>query len=62
MKNLLRTITAVVITLAAINLGLVGLFNMNLIHTAFANMPMVERYVHIAIGISGLIFAFFEFK
>ena len=60
MKTLLHNITCLAVTFAAINWGLVGLFDVNLVHTLFGMMPMIEKYVYIGIGVAGLIFAALE--
>lgn len=62
MNNLLRAITGLLVIIAAVNWGLVGLFNMNLVHSLFGTVPMVEKAVYIIIGAAGLIFAALEFN
>lgn len=61
MKNLLRAITGLLVIIGAVNWGLVGLFNMNLVHSLFGTVPMIEKCVYIAVGAAGLIFAALEY-
>ena len=35
MKNLIRALTGLLVIIGAVNWGLVGLFNMNLVHSLF---------------------------
>ncbi len=62
LKNLLHNITWFLVTLGAINWGLVGLFDINLVTTLLGAYPMAVKAVYIAIGISGLVFAILEAK
>lgn len=61
-KNLIRAITGLLVIVGAVNWGLVGAFNMNLVHSLFGTAPMIEKYVYIAVGVAGLIFAALEFN
>lgn len=61
MKNLIRALTGLLVIIGAVNWGLVGLFNMNLVHSLFGTMPMIEKYVYVAVGVAGIIFAALEF-
>lgn len=47
-------IALVLIIIGAINWGLVGLFNFNLVDTIFGTMSVISRIVYILVGISGL--------
>lgn len=42
------------IIIGAINWGLVGLFNFNLVDTIFGTATLVSRIIYILVGISGL--------
>ena len=39
----------------AINWGLIGLFNLNLVAVIFDNMPVVQSIIYSLVGICGLI-------
>ena len=47
-------IALVLIIIGAINWGLVGLFNFNLVYTIYGTMSVISRIVYILVGISGL--------
>lgn len=51
----LEKIALVFTILGAINWGLVGIFDMNLVTSIFGNMTMLTRIVYIIIAIAGLI-------
>ena len=57
MKKILCKIAGILAIIGAINWGLVGLFDVNLVHIAFKAMPQVEKIVYILIGLSGVVFA-----
>lgn len=47
--------TAVALTvIGALNWGLVGLFNFNLVSAVFGNQTLVSRIIYTLVGISGL--------
>ena len=47
-------IALVLIIIGAINWGLFGLFNFNLVDTIFGTMSVISRIIYILVGISGL--------
>ena len=47
-------IALVLIIIGAINWGLVGIFNFNLVDTLFGAMSWFSRVIYILVGISGL--------
>ena len=47
-------IALVLIIIGAINWGLVGIFNFNLVDSIFGTMSMVSRIIYALVGISGL--------
>lgn len=47
-------IALVLIIIGAINWGLVGIFNFNLVDTLFGVMSWFSRVIYILVGISGL--------
>ena len=48
------TIALILIIIGAINWGLVGIFNFNLVDTLFGTMSVISRIIYILVGISGL--------
>lgn len=47
-------IALVLIIIGAINWGLVGIFNFNLVDSIFGTMSIVSRIIYALVGISGL--------
>ena len=52
--KVIDTIALVLIIIGAINWGLVGIFNFNLIDAIFGAMSVISRIIYILVGISGL--------
>lgn len=53
MKNI-GMISWWLVIVGAVNWGLVGAFNMNLVTMIFGTMPMIETIVYILVGLSGV--------
>ena len=47
-------IALVLIIIGAINWGLVGIFNFNLVDAIFGTMSIISRLIYALVGISGL--------
>ena len=47
-------IALVLIIIGAINWGLVGIFNFNLVDSIFGTMSVISRIIYALVGISGL--------
>ena len=47
-------IALVLIIIGAINWGLIGFFNFNLVDSIFGSMSVVSRIIYALVGISGL--------
>ena len=47
-------IALVLIIIGAINWGLIGFFNFNLVAVIFGEMTWISRVIHALVGISGL--------
>ena len=52
--KIVDTIALVLIIIGAINWGLIGLFNFNLVDTIFGTMSLLSRIIYTLVGISGL--------
>ena len=52
--KVLDKIALVLIIVGAINWGLIGFFNFNLVSTLFGNMTVFTRIIYALVGISGL--------
>lgn len=57
----LDLIVAILLIAGAINWGLVGLFNFNLVATIFSFLPILARIVYIVVGLAG-IYEIFKLK
>ncbi len=63
MNKTLDWITMVLVIVGALNWGLVGFFDWNLVLAIFGDMSLVSRIVYALVGLSGIygIFSFFKF-
>ena len=52
--KVIDTIALVLIIIGAINWGLVGIFNFNLVDAIFGAMSVISRIIYILVEISGL--------
>lgn len=50
----LKTVSKWLVVIGAINWGLVGAFNMNLVEGLFGGWPMLVRLVYVLVGAAGL--------
>ncbi len=60
--NLLHTLTWLLVTIGAINWGLVGLFDINLVSMLFKDWPAAQKAIYGLIGLAGVVFAVLEIK
>lgn len=56
--NIIRIIAYIFVIIGAINWGLVGFFNFDLVAAIFGEMSLLARIVYSIVGISGLILLF----
>ncbi len=52
--KIIDKIVLILIVIGAINWGLIGLFDFNLVSTIFGNMSLISRIIYILVGVSGL--------
>ncbi len=52
--KIIDKIALVLVVIGAINWGLVGIFNFNLVDAIFGAMSILSRIIYILVGISGL--------
>ncbi len=52
--KVIDTIALILIIIGAINWGLVGIFNFNLVEAIFGGLSVITRIIYILVGISGL--------
>lgn len=52
--KVIDTIALILVIVGAINWGLIGIFNFNLVDTLFGTMSAISKIVYTLVGISGL--------
>ena len=52
--KIIDTIALVLVIIGAVNWGLVGLFNFNLVDSIFGVQSVISRIIYTLVGISGL--------
>ena len=52
--KIIDTIALILVIVGAINWGLIGLFDFNLVDTIFGTMSALSRIIYSLVGISGL--------
>ena len=52
--KIIDKIALVLIIIGAVNWGLIGIFNFNLVETIFGGFSVLSRIIYILVGISGL--------
>ena len=52
--KIIDKIALALVIIGAINWGLIGIFNFNLVDTIFGAMFIINRIIYILVGISGL--------
>ena len=60
--HVLKIITYILVLIGAINWGLVGLFNIDLVAMIFGDMTVLSRIVYALVGISAIIYAILSYK
>ena len=52
--KIIDKLALILIVIGAINWGLIGIFDFNLVDTLFSTMSIISRIIYILVGISGL--------
>lgn len=60
MKNIIKLIAWVLVIIGALNWGLVGLFNVDLVDVVLGSIPWLANTVYILVGISALVLIGFK--
>ena len=58
MLTFLKVFAYIMVLLGAINWGLIGIFNFNLVSLLFGDMTVLSRIIYITVGVSAIVFAF----
>ena len=53
-RNWLDVVCLILIIIGAVNWGLIGFFNLDLISVIFGNMTMITRIIFAVVGIAGI--------
>lgn len=53
--RILKIISFILVIIGALNWGLVGLFNFNLVSTIFGDMTFLSRTVYILVGLAAIV-------
>lgn len=53
-RNWLDVVSLILIIIGAVNWGLIGFFNLDVISTIFGNMSMITRIIFAVVGIAGI--------
>ena len=52
--KVIDTIALILVIIGALNWGLIGFFNFNLVDTLFGTMSVLSKIVYMLVGISGI--------
>lgn len=52
--KVIDTIALILVIIGAINWGLIGIFDFNLVETLFGTATVISKIIYILVGISGL--------
>ena len=55
MNNFFKSLSYALIIIGAINWGLIGFFNFNLVSSLFGEMSIISRIVYILVGLSAFV-------
>lgn len=58
----LKIITYILVIIGALNWGLVGLFELDLVALLFGDMTILSRIVYALVGISAIIYFFLSYR
>lgn len=53
-RNWLDVVSLILIIIGAINWGLIGFFNLDVVSLIFGNMSMITRIIFAVVGIAGI--------
>lgn len=53
-RNWLDIVSLILIIVGAINWGLIGFFNLDLVALLFGTMSMISRIIYVIIGLAGI--------
>lgn len=54
--HIIKIITYILVIIGALNWGLVGIFNFDLVRTIFGEMTLISRIIYGLIGVSAIVY------
>lgn len=60
--HILKIISYIFVIIGALNWGLVGLFNIDLVALLFGEMTLLARIIYIIVGVSAVIFLLTSYR
>lgn len=60
--HVLKIITYILVLIGALNWGLVGAFNIDLVALILGDMTVLSRIVYILVGLSAIIYAILSYR
>ena len=60
--NFIKNLSYVLLLIGAINWGLVGLFNFNLVAYLFGDMTIVSRIIYSVVALAGIFYSILLFR
>lgn len=60
--HILKIISYIFVIIGALNWGLVGLFNFDLVALLFGEMTLLARIIYIIVGVSAIIFLLTSYR
>ncbi len=54
-KGFLGIVTFILVIVGALNWGLVGAFNVDLVQLIFGSLPMIAKIIYVLVGISAIV-------
>lgn len=60
--HILKIITFILVIIGALNWGLIGAFNLNLVTLIFGDETLLTRIVYILVGLSAIIYLFLAYR
>jgi hypothetical protein len=51
----LQQLAYILVIIGALNWGLIGLFNLNLVNAIFSSMEWLEKTIYVLVGLSGIL-------
>lgn len=60
--HILKIITFILVIIGALNWGLIGAFNLNLVTLLFGDETLLTRIVYIIVGLSAIIYLFLAYR